>query len=64
MQILLELNEEQSARLQELARKLSVEPAELAKAACTDLLTQTDDGFHRAATHVLQKNRELYERLS
>lgn len=55
MQIVVELNEEQSTRMQELARKLSVEPAELAKAACTDLLTQPDDDFRRAATYTLKR---------
>lgn len=64
MQIVLDLNEEQSNRLMELAKRLGVDPTELAKAACNDLITQPADEFQRAAEYVLQKNQELYKRLS
>ncbi len=64
MSISLNLDEEQSARLEERARELGVDARELAKAAVNDLLTRPADDFDRAAQFVLEKNRELYRRLS
>ena len=64
MSISLELDDEQSARLEERARELGVDARELAKAAVNDLLTRPADEFDRAAKFVLEKNRELYRRLS
>jgi len=64
MPIFLSLDDEQSTRLEELARDLGVDASELAKAAVNDLLTRPADDFDRAAKFVLEKNRELYRRLS
>ncbi len=60
MNISLELTDEQSNRLNELG----VDPHDLARAAINDLLTKPDDDFDRAAQYVLEKNSELYRRLS
>lgn len=64
MRIMIDLSDEQSQRLRELAGLLRVEPDELARAACVDLLTQRDEEFQQAAEYVLRKNKQLYERLS
>ena len=64
MSISFNLDDEQSTRLEELARSLGVDARELAKAAINDLLTRPGDDFERAAKLVLEKNRELYRRLS
>lgn len=64
MSISLNLDAEQSRRLEERARQLGVDPYELGKAAVNDLLSRTADDFERAAKYVLEKNRELYRRLS
>lgn len=64
MTISLQLDDEQSRRLLEIARELSVDPSELARAAIHDLVSRPADDFDRAARHVLEKNRELYRRLS
>lgn len=64
MTISLNLDSEQSARLEERARELGVDARELAKAAVNDLLSRPADDFQRAATFVLEKNQELYRRLS
>lgn len=64
MSISVNFDEEQSARLEERARELGVNARELAKAAVNDLLTRPAEDFNRAATFVLEKNRELYRRLS
>ena len=64
MSLSLDLNDEQTRRLEERARELGVDPRDLAKAAVNDLLSRADDDFDRAAKLVLEKNRELYRRLS
>lgn len=64
MSVSLQLDDEESARLQERARELGVDARELAKAAVNDLLSRPADDFDRAARFVLDKNRELYRRLS
>lgn len=64
MSISLHLDDEQSRRLEERARQLGVDPHELGRAAVNDLLSRTADDFERAAKYVLEKNRELYRRLS
>ena len=64
MSISLNFDDEQSARLEARARDLGVDPHELSKAAVNDLLTRPADDFNRAAKFVLEKNRELYRRLS
>ena len=64
MSISINLDDEQSARLEERARQLGIDASVLAKAAVNDLLTRPDDDFDRAAKLVLAKNDELYRRLS
>ena len=64
MSIALQLDEHQSQRLEERARELNVDPRKLAKAAVNDLLSRPADDFERTAQFVLNKNRELYRRLS
>ncbi|GAB4134736.1 MAG: hypothetical protein Tsb009_00040 [Planctomycetaceae bacterium] len=60
----LELDEQQVQKLQKIADRLNVSVSDLAKAAISDLLAKPESDFERAATHVLQKNAELYKRLS
>ncbi|MDY0168078.1 MAG: hypothetical protein RBS80_16135 [Thermoguttaceae bacterium] len=64
MPISLQLGEEQSQRLEELARELNVDARELALAAIDELVARSAEDFERAAGHVLTKNRELYRRLA
>ena len=64
MTITVELSEEQAAQLESRARELGVDPGELARAAVSDLLSRPADDFARAARFVLDKNQELYRRLS
>ena len=64
MPISLTLDDQQSERLEEVARKLGVAPEALVKLAVNDLLARPDDDFRRTTEHVLQKNQELYWRLS
>lgn len=64
MTINLELDEQQTQRLQDTARRLNVSVSDLAKAAINDLLAKPDSDFEQAATRVLKKNAELYRRLA
>jgi len=64
MRLSIELSEAEGTRLREEARRLGVEPEDLARAALTDLLQSEDEDFRKAAEHVLRKNEELYRRLA
>ncbi len=55
MPISLTLDDQQSERLEAVA---------LVTLAVNDLLARPDNDFLRTAEHVLQKNQELYRRLS
>jgi hypothetical protein len=46
------------------ATRLNVPATELAAAAIRDLVRRRDESFEAAARHVLDKNRELYQRLA
>ena len=63
MKVAIDINEEQSARLNAEAAKLGVSPEALAKAAVIDVLERKEE-LANAAAYVLGKNAELYERLS
>lgn len=64
MPITLELDDEQSQRLERVARELQVDANELARAALNDFVSHPADDFERAVTYVFEKNRELYRRLA
>ena len=64
MKLTFELPPAQAERLREEANRLGVAPDELAKAALTDLLAIHDPDFEAAVRRVLEKNRELYRRLT
>jgi len=64
MPISLQLDDEESRRLERVARELKVDASELAKAAINDLVSRPADDFDRALSYVLDKNRELYRRLA
>jgi hypothetical protein len=64
MKLSIEMSEEQRARLAKEAQRLKVAVEELAGAAVRDLLAEPEADFQQAAKRVLEKNRELYRRLS
>jgi antitoxin FitA len=64
MTIPIELSEAQVEKLRDQAQRLGVEPQALAAAAVVDLLNREALDFEQAAEYVIQKNRELYKRLS
>jgi predicted transcriptional regulator len=64
MNVAFELPPAQAEKLRQVAERLGISPAELARAAVTDLLAEQDETFQQAAERVLQKNAELYRRLA
>ncbi len=63
MKVAIDISEDQAARLTSEARELGISPEALVKAAVVDMLERKGD-FSAAAAYVLDKNRELYKRLS
>lgn len=64
MKLSIDLNDVQIGLLRQTAAKLGVPVEDLARAAVSGLLVAEDDEFAEAARRVLEKNRELYKRLS
>ena len=62
--ITIALTEDQLARLRDIASRLGVTAEEMARASIVDILAQPEEGFRKAADHVLEKNEELYRRLA
>lgn len=62
--IVVDLTEDQLSRLRDMAARLGVTAEDLARASITDILAQPEEGFGKAADHVLKKNAALYRRLA
>ncbi len=58
------LTDAQAEHLALEARKLGVTAEDLLRAAVLDLIEGRDEAFLAAARHVIEKNAELYNRLS
>jgi hypothetical protein len=63
MKLTVELTGDEEKQLAETARRLNIPADLLATALVKDLLSQREPDFSDAATRVLEKNRELYQRL-
>ena len=63
MKLTLEVTGDQERRLADVARRLNIPADQLAAALVRDLLSQREADFSEAAVRVLEKNRELYQRL-
>jgi hypothetical protein len=64
MKLSIDLNDVQIGLLRQAAAKLGVPVEDLARAAVSDLLVGEHDEFAEVARRVLEKNKELYKRLS
>ncbi|MEN6449532.1 MAG: hypothetical protein ABFC96_03490 [Thermoguttaceae bacterium] len=64
MNISVELSTAEAELLTDTAVQLGVRPEELARVALTDALSRDKDDSRKAAAYVLEKNRQLYERLA
>jgi hypothetical protein len=64
MPIPVALSPAQEERLRTEATRLGVSVEDLARLAIEDLLERSSADFRKAADYVVEKNRELYQRLS
>ena len=64
MKLAIELNATDSKQLRSIAEDMGVPVEELAAAAIADLIRANSADFEGAASRILEKNRELYKRLS
>jgi hypothetical protein len=60
----LRLSEPTALKLQEAAQRLSVSPEQLLLLSIEEKLAQLEDKFRRSAEYALEKNADLYRRLS
>jgi antitoxin FitA len=60
----LQLSEWTASKLQEAAARLSVSPEQLSILSVEEKLAHIEDEFRRSAEYLLQKNADLYRRLS
>jgi predicted transcriptional regulator len=60
----LRLSEQTASKLQEAAERLCVSPEQLSILSIEERLAQIEKEFRRSAEYVIQKNAELYRRLS
>ncbi|MDJ0718052.1 MAG: ribbon-helix-helix protein, CopG family [Prochloraceae cyanobacterium] len=63
-QLTIKLSEEKVKKIQEIAQNLGLSTEELLEVKINDWLTETQPDFSQAANYVLEKNSELYKRLS
>jgi hypothetical protein len=64
MKVAINLGKVRLERLRNEAARLGVPIEELARAAVNDLFAVPSEDFKQVTTRVLEKNKELYERLS
>ena len=64
MRLAIDLTDEQRKRLEAIAERLAVPVERLAEAAVRDLISNADSDFESVARRLVEKNRELYERLA
>ncbi len=63
-QITINLTEDKIKQIQEIADKVGLSTEQLLEIKINDWLKENKPDFERAANYVLEKNSELYKRLS
>ena len=58
------LPDERLSRLEDRAAELGITIEELVRLSVDELLAKPDDAFEQAVSRVLEKNKDLYERLA
>jgi hypothetical protein len=58
------LSDEEMRRRKVLGKREGLTVEQIAKLAIHDFIGQPDDAFHAAANRVMEKNTDLYRRLS
>ena len=64
MNISVELSSVEAELLTSTAVRLGVRPEELVRVALSDALSRDSEEFRKAAEYILEKNRNLYQRLA
>jgi hypothetical protein len=64
MSMAFELSDNETDKLREKAESLGIPPQKLLEAGIEDFLNQPDEEFTETLKDVLDKNDELYDRLS
>jgi hypothetical protein len=62
--IIVEIDDNKAAILKDKAKKFGLLPEQFVSASIEDLISQPEPDFEEAMRKVLDKNRELYERLA
>ena len=62
--IIVEIDDNKAAILENKAKKFGLLPEQFVSASIEDLISQPEPDFEEAMRKVLDKNRELYERLA
>ena len=60
----LSLSDEEMRRLETLGKREGLTVEQMVRLGINDFTGQPDDAFHAAAKRVMEKNAELYRRLS
>ena len=63
-EIRIPLEDEQLDRLRELAKRYGLAPEEIARLSLVDLVSGPDESVGDQMDYVIDKNRELYQRLA
>ena len=63
-EICIELAEDQLEQLREVAKQFGLAPEEMARLGLVDLLVGSDESVKAQIEYVIQKNRDLYQRLA
>lgn len=63
MNLAIQLTKNQEQRLAEMANRLNISASSLAEAVVRDMVNQPESDFERVSKRLLEKNRDLYERL-
>jgi hypothetical protein len=58
------LPDERLRKLEDRAADLGITIEELVRLSVDELLAKSDEAFEQAVSRILEKNRELYERLA
>ena len=63
-EIRIPLADEQMAQLREVAERYGIAPEEIARLSLEDLLSRSDESIQAQIEYVIEKNKELYQRLA
>ena len=64
VKIVVSLTDKQATELKNMAASLGLTVEDLARLGVADLLMQSKTEFEKTLTYILNKNRDLYERLA